>query len=125
MEEKKLTDEEIVQALECCAQEDGCCDCPVWTVGIPSCVETIATNTLDFIHRLQDENALLKEQIIGECKEHEEFVLLAKKTVDQLLVVLLSEREKHTELQKQVDELKEEQKNLDWYKMWHKKSKIV
>ena len=30
----------------------------------------------------------------------------------------------NAELQQQVEELKEELKNLDWYKMWHKKFKI-
>jgi hypothetical protein len=59
MGEKKMTDEEIVKALECCGELDNCFDCQI--MGEMKrrnfiCREVV----LDLIHRLQDENEQLK-----------------------------------------------------------------
>lgn len=67
MEKKKLTDEEIVKALECCAMisvnpylRGECIDCPYFQKHI-DCVEGKRgeRDFIDLIHRLQDENARL------------------------------------------------------------------
>lgn len=61
--EKELTDEEIVKALEHCGSQHhikGCKDCPMQ--GIENCYdEPLTDNALNLIHRLQAENAELKE----------------------------------------------------------------
>lgn len=61
MEEKKLTDEEIVKALECCAVEpcEDCGNCPRFTKE-KLCHKANAKQSLDLIHRLQNENERLK-----------------------------------------------------------------
>ena len=66
MEEKKLTDEEIVKALECCTSETGICkgDCPAVILGFgATCQDNLCNLTRDLIHRLQSENEILKKQI--------------------------------------------------------------
>ena len=70
MEEKKLTDEEIVKALECCAMisvnpntRGECTECPYFQKAI-DCFsgKRSEMDTLDLIHRLQDENEWLKDE---------------------------------------------------------------
>ena len=61
MEEKKLTDEEIVKALEFCAKDSSC----LWDSKCPlrndkDCHVTLSREALDLIHRLQGENKQLK-----------------------------------------------------------------
>lgn len=65
MEEKKLTDEEIVKALECCAVEpcEDCGNCPRFTKE-KLCHKANAKQSLDLIHRLQSENEKLKPKKI-------------------------------------------------------------
>lgn len=62
MNEKKLTDEEIVKALKCCMRIDGCDKCPL--VEIPT-IEQCRNNknkcALDLIKHLQGENKRLKQ----------------------------------------------------------------
>ena len=62
MEEKKVTDEEIVKALECCSKNNPDCDnCPC-SVGGGSLCRQPEQQALDIIHRLQDENKRLTEE---------------------------------------------------------------
>lgn len=59
MPDKKLTDSEIVKALECCGCSANVCDdCPITTALKDDCKcgEYLATNALDLINRLQAEN---------------------------------------------------------------------
>ncbi len=65
MEEKKLTDEEIVKALGCCMSSGTCLDCPrnVITCTVLDCRDGLYENALDLIHRLQDENKRMKKQV--------------------------------------------------------------
>ena len=56
--EKKLNDEEIVKALETCMSGKGCEDCSYFEKNI-DCVRRSEKDTLDLIHRLQEENGLL------------------------------------------------------------------
>ena len=60
MEEKKLTDDEIVKALECCEDDENvnCEDCPL----VRESCAVIRKYALDLIHRLQSENERLKKR---------------------------------------------------------------
>lgn len=63
MEEKKLTDEEIVKALECLAGHKACDLCKYDDLAVQdgerTCVNIVAEEAIDIIHRLQNENARL------------------------------------------------------------------
>ncbi len=68
MPDKKLTDSEIVKALECCTQGRDikvCWDCPLYVdlETARECCEKLNTNALDLINRLQAENEQLKREI--------------------------------------------------------------
>lgn len=82
MNEKKLTDEEIVKALECCEDDENvnCGDCPL----VRESCAVIRKYALDLIHRLQDENATLKAELKKELVEHEEFTKKAKAEIERL-----------------------------------------
>ena len=58
MPDKKLTDSEIVKALECCVNEKTCKNC---AYSGRSCLTPLKRDTLDLINRLQAENERLKE----------------------------------------------------------------
>ena len=62
MEENKLTNEEIVKALECCAVEpcEDCGNCPRFTKE-KLCHKANAKQSLDLIHRLQGVNERIQE----------------------------------------------------------------
>ena len=67
MEEKKLTDEEIVKALKNC-KKDNCIDCP-YLIDEHNCnANTLLSNILDLIHRLQSENETLKSKKFANWK---------------------------------------------------------
>ena len=62
MPDKKLTDNEIKKALECCVNNtnENCNKC-VCSGSNVSCVDVLLTNALDLINRLQAENERLKK----------------------------------------------------------------
>lgn len=63
MPDKKLTANEIIKALECCADiNDKCPKCPLKDKNRESCVGILMSNALDLINRLQAENE--KMQIV-------------------------------------------------------------
>lgn len=113
MNEKKLTDEEIIKALEIGSK---CCEhnyLEYWEL-VGTC-----QNALDLIHRLQAENAGLKSELKRELAEHEEFTKKAKTEIERLTEektesakTAVEVIEQNIELQKQVDELKEENGKL-------------
>lgn len=107
MEEKKLTDEEIVKALEHCATENTCRGCVKYnretTIDYFKCMRDTRKNVVDLIHRLQSENErlndmkftqehcdlykeneLLKAELSKELAEHEEFTKKAKDEIGRL-----------------------------------------
>ena len=92
MEEKKLTDEEIIKALECCAVEpcEDCGNCPRFTKE-KLCHKANAKQSLDLIRRLQ----------YGYSS--------ASKASEDWKAKYEKERKENAELQKQVDELKKSQ----------------
>ena len=60
MPDKKLTDNEIIKALECCVLAKHICphDCPM--LKNKECLESLRKNALDLINRLQAENERLR-----------------------------------------------------------------
>ena len=56
----KLTDSEIVKALECCFMEQQCNYCPLYKEHSADCLDTVLKNALDLINRLQAK--AIKEQ---------------------------------------------------------------
>jgi hypothetical protein len=120
MEEKKLTDEEIVKALECCANRESCIgyECCLYSGQHTACVEM----GIDIIHSLQADNERLKEQCSKSSykdswknkffKAQEEIERLTE-DCESAYAVLEAQRhlidlikKDKAELQKQVDELK-------------------
>lgn len=72
MEEKKLTDEEVIEALGCCVKGETCTTCPYFIKRIDCVYHRRAEgDALDLIHRLQAENELLKERNYWLESEHE------------------------------------------------------
>ena len=111
MEEKKLTDEEIVKALECCNREEVDCEnCPYHKKNI-TCYVAWCEDTLDLIHRLQAENEELKSPKFASWKL--KFFRLKEERENIQAVIFGLEEDKRL-LQNQVDELKAE--NTELYK---------
>lgn len=101
MEEKKLTDEEIIKALELCVKND-CEKCPYLIKGFDCVISKQAENDfLDLIHRLQDENKKLEKDV----HDMSWIIKVHKYCVGADHCQNSSTRE--YELQKQVDELTE------------------
>ena len=58
--DKKLTDNEIIKALECCKSDTSLCnDCPYDKIG--ECIEKLCADSIDLINRLQAENERLTQ----------------------------------------------------------------
>lgn len=110
MEEKKLTDEEIVKALEHCYHNRSCEYCyhnDENGSGEIVCRSRLMEKALDLIHRLQDENKQLKsnkfaswklkffnlkEEFDKELSEHEEFTKKAKAEIERLKIDIKNEK---------------------------------
>ena len=60
-----MTDNEIIQALECCAYHDMTCrDCPyAGKISAPNCEKHLHIDALKFIKRQQAEIELLRKKI--------------------------------------------------------------
>jgi septal ring factor EnvC (AmiA/AmiB activator) len=107
MEEKKLTDEEIVKALEIGSK---CCEhnyLEYWEL-VRAC-----QNGLDLIHRLQDDYSKLKEKYVKVLDLNEKVIAEQKAEIERLTeensklrVEIVSILNENAELQKQMDELK-------------------
>lgn len=59
MENKKLTDEEIIEAFKCCMRPPKCDNCPC-RIDPRNCKDVMERAVLDLINRLQAENKRLK-----------------------------------------------------------------
>lgn len=66
MTDKKFTDEEIAEALECCSKCD-CKHCPCYAEDINGCKEIPTDEILDLIKRQRAENERLQADIDGVC----------------------------------------------------------
>jgi predicted RNase H-like nuclease (RuvC/YqgF family) len=100
MNEKKLTDEEVVKALENKAMGYG--------AGI---VGDLYQPTLDLIHRLQAENERLTERVF-DCTAVIEYNEKCSKEIQAATILLEQRNNEIAELQKQVNELKKERENV-------------
>ena len=61
-----MTDEEIIEALDLCTQQNGsipCYDCPCWNYGEQKCEGIDYTATLDLINRQKAEIERLTKQM--------------------------------------------------------------
>ena len=70
--DKKLTDSEIVKALECCTEQHSCTECPLFKTK-SKCTDFF----LDLVNRLQAENEKLKiwvSQNEGVLPKYEDFI---------------------------------------------------
>lgn len=77
MEEKKLTDEELLKAMEFCIKKEECSkDCRLFN--IQGCMWIMLNQSFELIQRLQNKNKLLNINFKNECEEHKQFVKLAK-----------------------------------------------
>ena len=101
MEEKKLTDEELKKAFF--ILKHGSAEGLSEYVKAVLAIENEYNRQKAEIERLKNREKIADEDLNNVSNEWADC------------------REKNAELQKQVDELKEELKDLDWYKMWHKK----
>lgn len=102
MKEKKLTDEEIVKALE--NEIEG----KIWlSKGNIAPIK----NALDLIRRLQSEN----ERLTEDNKRLNELLVGGTEVIDYWNNKYLEERAKNAELQQQVDELKKELEEKNTY----------
>ena len=84
MEEKKLTDEEIVQVLECCIKEEHK-DCPQCGEFVSQfdCMRNVISNALDLIRRLQADNIQLKWNYIDLKERYVKVLDLNEKVIAQ------------------------------------------
>jgi hypothetical protein len=67
MTDKKLTDSEIVKALECCLKNIICGQCPL--CGKRDCMNKLYVNALDLINRLQARVDDLERNDLPRCKD--------------------------------------------------------
>ena len=100
-EEKKLTDEEIVKALECCTKDGWCKECPYFINGIDCGNQRSENDYLDLINRQKAEIERLTQRLDYYNKSSDYHEGNQKEL-----------EERNAELQKQVDELKTENKEL-------------
>lgn len=78
MTDKKLTDSEIVKALECCVESNSCSKCPFVDIAdIRVCTTELSKNALDLINRLQEEKE--ESQQLIDHLEAENYVLMEDK----------------------------------------------
>jgi hypothetical protein len=83
-EEKKLTDEEIVKALECCANDEMCRECPYFIKGIDCGEQRSEKDYLDLIHRLQGNYSNLKERYVKVLGLNEKVIAEQKAEIERL-----------------------------------------
>lgn len=64
MEEKKLTDEQVLKALEICGNDGNCRDCP-YRINNIECCSLLEKDSLAIINSLQVENKRLSDKAIA------------------------------------------------------------
>ena len=100
MPDKKLTDSEIVKALECCCENNNCNGCPLdYLIFSSECASKLAINSLDLINRLQAENERLKCCV----KTEDEVRTIANATIQAGIKIIKAEAYKEC-----IEKVKEE-----------------
>jgi DNA repair exonuclease SbcCD ATPase subunit len=117
MEEKKLTDEEIVKALECCIHDDLCKACPLYAVS--GCIRKRNIQVLDLIHRLQKAKEFFE-------KGYE----VTKKIIDEKNEKICKLEEENERLQDEKKELKsiaeyQQGSNMERWQIIQEKDKTI
>ena len=80
MPDKKLTDNDIKKALECCQKVlPNCRECPVEEEKRIMCCDLIKGMAVDYINRLEAENEVIKSQEQIKAKAYKEFADKVKK----------------------------------------------
>lgn len=117
MTDKKLTDSEIVKALECCCNDDiadkqnltECYSCPL--ASDKECTYTLRKHALDLINRLQAEVERLKkalkvqgERLVCEREQKYEQIDIITKLKDQLVVAKAEAYKECIEKVKDIDQ---------------------
>jgi hypothetical protein len=82
--DKKLTDSEIVKALECCFLNRNCKGCSV--SGKPKCLKTACLGAIDLINRLQAENNELQLKIKNYNAENEKLKAESERLKNDLAI---------------------------------------
>lgn len=81
-EENKLTDEELLKAMEFCIKKEECGkDCRLFNV--QGCMWNMFNQSFQLIRRLQKKIKLFEINLANECEEHKQFVKLAKQIDEQ------------------------------------------
>lgn len=109
-EEKKLTDEEALKAVEICHTVGlHCSTCPAYKYEADNCDNIAGLALVDYCHRLQGDNKRLS--------------LIAGMINKGVAVEIVNIQETIDTQKAEIERLTRELQNLDWYKMWHKKFK--
>lgn len=83
MEERKLTDEQVLKALEICGNEEGCRDCP-YKINKIECCFSLERASLAIIKRLQDDYLKLKEKYVKVLDLNEKVITEQKSQIEWL-----------------------------------------
>lgn len=106
MTERKLTDEEVIKALECCASLNGCAECPYrdkeYKSSTDNCGYNSTKDALDLINRKNAEIESLKKTL-HELKMEAEMVYKQRDVLKKQVDTQKGEIERLEEL---VDKLK-------------------
>ena len=104
MEEKKLTDEELLNAMEFCIKKEECGkDCRLFNM--QGCMWNMFNQSFQLIRRLQNKNKLLEINLANECEEHKQFVKLAKQIDEEQKAEIERLTEENKELEKTVNDM--------------------
>ena len=120
MSEKKFTDEEIVKALERCIDESmGCVGCPYHG---NSCRQ-MDIDTLDLIHRLQDDYSNLKERYVKVLGLNEKVIAEQKEIIEKQVEIYEKLETSYGELvqknakqKAEIERLTEKHERIAWSK---------
>lgn len=137
--ENKLTDEEIVKALECCMRNEEenswayCAGCPVGGCENEDIVENtdyLVRGAIDLIHRLQDENKRLKKQLKSLQEDMKLEVGIRNKEIerlnkenDQLVIEKRIIKDQKYEALQKLDEMTNKCNEIYWFKHYEQAEK--
>lgn len=108
----KMTDEQIIKALECCIKPTSDCDnCPLYIRGDGDCIDKAKQGALDIINRQQAKNEKLNVELVGmrgACNSYKMHYDNAKAEIERLRIRLRKVRSQFTALSKMHSEIRAE-----------------